>query len=413
MKILLLNQTFPPDTVSTAQHLSDLARSLQSHGHQITVLTSRRAYDSPEKLFPKEEQWHGIQIYRVAGTGLGKSARWKRALDFASFLTACTLRVIFLPRQDAIIALTSPPLISVLGAGMARFWRAKFIYWVMDLNPDEAIAAGWLRPASAAAKFLEALSRFSLKSAHRVVALDRFMRDRILAKGIPTERVIVIPPWSHDDQVHFDPAGRAQFRAQHGLDDKFVVMYSGNHSPCHPLDTLLQAALKINQLGANDSASQFLKRIQFVFVGGGSEFKKVQAFAREHRLDNITSLPYQPLERLSASLSAADLQVVIMGEPFVGLVHPCKIYNLLRLGLPILYLGPATSHITDLYQGPAANHLPPLHRLAHGDVDGLLSLLQKLASAQPQAAAPTALPSGPAVFQSQSSCLQRFLALLS
>lgn len=412
MKVLLLNQTFYPDVASTAQHLSNLACELKIYKHEITVVTGRRAYDSPMTFFPKKELWQGIQIYRVAGTGLGKGAIWKRAVDFATFLIACGLRVVRLPRQNAIIALTSPPLISVLGALMARVWGGRFIYWVMDFNPDEAIAAGWLKQGSVAARFLDALSRFSLKSAYRVVALDRFMRDRILAKGVPEDRVVVIPPWSHDDQVRFDPPGREQFREQHGLKDKFVVMYSGNHSPCHPLDTLLQTALRLNQLRTNQPASSWLQRVHFAFVGGGSEFKKVQAFAAEHHLNNMTCLPYQPLERLSASLSAADLQVVVMGDPFVGLVHPCKIYNLLRLGLPILYIGPATSHITDLYQAPSTQGLPPLHRLAHGEVDGLLALLERLA-ANPGGREATVTEAGPAVFQSQSSCLQRFLALLS
>lgn len=412
MNVLLLNQTFYPDCASTAQHLSDLALALQRHGHQVTVVTGRRAYDAPGALFPARENWQGIEIHRILGTGLGKKARWRRAVDFASFLVICGCRVLMLKRHEAVIALTSPPLISVLGACMARLWGARFIYWVMDFNPDEAIAAGWLREGSMAARVLDFLSRFSLQSAHYVVALDRFMRERILAKGIAAERVVVIPPWSHDDQIHFNPQGRAQFRQQHGLDGKFVVMYSGNHSPCHPLDTLLQAAWRLHKRTDLPAFLQEPARFQFVFIGGGSEHAKVQAFARAHQLDNILCLPYQPMERLSASLSSADLQVVVMGDPFVGLVHPCKIYNLLRLGLPILYLGPAISHITDLYQNPTVE-LPAMHSLRHGEVDGLLALLARLTSASGVDKAASAPPPSAAAFASQSSCLQRFLALLS
>jgi hypothetical protein len=83
-------------------------------------------------------------------------------------------------------------------------------------------------------------------------------------------------------------------------------------------------------------------------VGGGSEFKKVQAFAKERALKNITCLPYQPMEKLSGSLSSADLHLVVMGEPFVGIVHPCKIYNILTLGIPFLFIGPDQSHGADL-----------------------------------------------------------------
>ena len=338
MKLLLLNQTFHPDVASTAQHLGDLASGLAGRGHEVTVLASRRAYDDPDKLFPREEIWRGIRIIRVGSTGFGKTARWRRAADFASFSVLCALRLAFLPRHDAVVALTSPPLISFLGAWLAKLRGSRFYYWVMDFNPDEAVAAGWLRAGSPAARLLEAMSRFSLRRASRIIALDRFMRDRIVAKNISPEKVVVIPPWAHEDEVRFDGAGRERFRQAHGLAGKFVVMYSGNHSPCHPLTTLLAAARQL----AGDAG------IAFCFIGGGSEFKRVAAFVREQKLANILCLPYQPLCELSASLSAADLQAVVMGDPFVGLVHPCKIYNILGVGAPVLYIGPRPSHLSEI-----------------------------------------------------------------
>ena len=245
MRILLLNQTFFPDVVSTAQHLTDLALGLKGQRHDVTVVTSRRGYDNPEKLFAAKETWRGIQIYRITSTRFGKKSKWRRAVDFASFILSCCWRLAFLPRQDAVVALTSPPLISFIAAWFTRLRGGKFYYWVMDLNPDEAIAAGWLRRDSLAGKILERMSRFSFRSAKKVIALDRFMAERVAAKGISVDRIKVIPPWAHDTHVHFDEAGRERFRAAHGLKDKFVVMYSGNHSPCHPLDTLLDAARRV------------------------------------------------------------------------------------------------------------------------------------------------------------------------
>jgi len=339
LKILLLNQVFYPDVVATAQHLSDLAAALSERGHAVTVVSSRRAYDHPETRYPAREQWRGVSIIRIFSTHFGKRAKWRRAADFASFLFFCSARLLVLPRQDVVVALTTPPLISFLGAWRARLLGARFVYWVMDFNPDEAIAAGWLRADSLAAKFLERLSRFSLRRADAIVALDRFMRDRIVAKQISPEKVAVIPPWSQDGEVRFDAAGREEFRTAHGLQDKFVVMFSGNHSPVHPLDTLLQAADHLR--GEKD--------IVFAFIGGGSEFTKVKQWAEGN--PRILCLPYQPLARLSASLSAADMQVVVMGEKMLGLVHPCKIYNILMVGAPVLYIGPRSSHVTEIFAG--------------------------------------------------------------
>jgi len=360
LKILLLNQCFYPDVVSTAQHLTDLATELSARGHDVTLIASDRGYDDPRVRFPRRESWNNVQIIRIPSLSLGKSSRWRRALNFASFGIVCGLRLLLMPRFDVVVALTSPPLISFLAALLVTVKGGRFYFWVMDLNPDEAIAAGWLNARSAIARLLERMLRYSLKHAAHTIVLDRFMKERVLEKGAEAERVSVIPPWSHDDAICFSVEGRQAFRLQHGLADRFVVMYSGNHSPCHPLDTLLDAAV---DLKARDD-------IVFCFVGGGSEHAKVKNFASRHQLRNLKCLPYQPLRDLSSSLSAADLHVVVMGDEFVGIVHPCKIYNVMSLGIPTLYIGPASSHITDI----ASQNLAVQVWLAeHGDVCGVAS----------------------------------------
>ena len=368
MRILLLNQCFHPDVASTAQHLSDFAVGLVERGHHVTAIASQRAYDNPAQRFPARETWRGVEIQRLPSAGFGKASLWRRAADFGFFSAVTALRLFTLPRYDAVVALTSPPLVSYLAAWFCRLRGAKLYYWVMDMNPDEAVAAGWLREGSLPTRVLEVMSRFSLRQSHRIIALDRFMRDRIVAKGIPAERVAVIPPWAHDEAVHFDAEGRARFRAAHGLTDKFVVMYSGNHSPVHPLTTLLAAARAL----ADDP------RFVFCFVGGGSEQPKVKKFAEENRLQNIRCLPYQPLNELAGSLSAADLHTVVLGDPFVGMIHPCKIYNILTVGSPVLYIGPEPSHLADILASMGSS--PHTARVAHGRPADVVAQIKRIAA---------------------------------
>ncbi|MGA2963820.1 MAG: glycosyltransferase family 4 protein [Candidatus Korobacteraceae bacterium] len=363
MKILILNQAFYPDVVATGQYATDLALALTEAGHQVSVVSSARSYDDPSRRFTFRQLWKGITIHRVAPTGFGKTARWRRAADFASFMVKCVLRVLSLPRFDVVIALTSPPLISVAAAILAPLKGARVLHWTMDLNPDEAIASGWLRSGSLSAKILGALQRFSLQHADRIVALDSFMKERISSRGIDPHKIVVIPPWSLDDKVWFDAEGREEFRRQHGLRGKFVITYAGNHSPCHPLDTLLEAARRLS----GDS------RFKFCFVGGGSEYRKVQEFSATHGLSNFLCLPYQPLDKLSAMLSAADLHAVVMGDAFTGIVHPCKVYNVLAVGAPLLYIGPEASPITALLPRSKA----AAFAARHGDVEGVIKAIQE------------------------------------
>lgn len=340
MRVLLLNQCFYPDHVATAQYLTDLAHGLKEAGHEVTVVASSRGYDDPTLRYPTYERWEGMEIHRIWTPGLGKKAKWRRWVDFASFWLSATLILLKLPRFDVTVCLTSPPLISTLGTAMAVLKGGKVVPWIMDLNPDEAVAAGWLKKGGLAERVMTFCQNWSFRRAARIIALDRFMAARLQAKDIPADAIFTDPPWSHDDALRYDEAGRAAFRAEHGLTDKFVVMYSGNHSPCHPLDPLLQAAKALS----NEPEYHFL------FVGGGSEMAKVKAFREHEKLSNITTLPYQPLTALSGSLSAADLHVVVLGEPFVGMVHPCKIYNIMALGIPSLSIGPAECHLVDLAQ---------------------------------------------------------------
>jgi putative colanic acid biosynthesis glycosyltransferase WcaI len=369
-RIVILNQAFYPDVVSTAQHATDLALALCDAGYKVTVVTGARAYDDPSRRFTARESYRGIEIIRVGSTAFGKTARWRRAADFATYMAACTLRLALAPNCDLVIALTSPPLISWLGSLMVPLKARALLFWAMDLNPDEAIAAGWLRERSLPGWILAALQMQSMRRAAGIVALDRFMKDRLVAKGLPPDKIAVISPWTHD-AAQFDAAGRERFRAEHGLGGKFVVMYSGNHSPCHPLDTVLEAARRL----AADP------RIVFCFVGGGSEYRNLQSLARERNLANLFFLPYQPLDRLGASLSAADLHLVVMGDPFVGIIHPCKIYNVLRVGAPMLYIGPAESHVGDIF---GEIHSGQMRSVRHGDVEGVVSYITSVAAGERQ-----------------------------
>jgi glycosyltransferase involved in cell wall biosynthesis len=357
MNILILNQAFYPDVVSTAQHAGDLAIGLTRAGHNVTVICNSKGYDDPSLRFPSQETWNGIKIVRIRSTGFGKTSKWRRASDFGTFMASCAFRLLSLPKVDVVVAMTSPPLISFLATLAVPYKARSLVFWSMDLNPDEAIAAGWLRAKSPIACLLSRMLLHSLRRADRIVALDRFMKERIQAKGVAAEKVMVVPPWSHDDCVMFDQAGREEFRANYKLSDKFVVMYSGNHSPCHPLETLLEAA---ERLGKNED-------VVFCFVGGGSEFGKVKERARSRGLHNVLCLPYQPIEKLSGSLSAADLHVVVMGDLYVGIVHPCKIYNVLAVKKPFLYIGPNESHVTDIIRQSDA------YVSSHGDVEGVVA----------------------------------------
>jgi hypothetical protein len=116
--------------------------------------------------------------------------------------------------------------------------------------------------------------------------------------------------------------------------------------------------------------------IVFCFIGGGSEFTRVKKWAAATGNPQVRCLPYQPLEQLSASLSAADAHVVVVGNAMLGLVHPCKIYNVLSIGAPVIYIGPETSHVTEILEGLQPRH--PWIGARHEAAEALASQIQQL-----------------------------------
>jgi glycosyltransferase involved in cell wall biosynthesis len=368
--LVIFSQVFIPDPASVGQHVADVAREMARRGYRVIVYASDRGYENPSLRYPAREVIDGVLVRRLPLSSFGKKNILTRLIGTASFHLQAFIRGLFTRRPDGIVFSTSPPLIGVAGALVGLLRRVPVVYWAMDLNPDQLLALGKIKSNSLIARFLERANRFILRRSAMIVALERFMVDRLeRRRGLRLgEKLRTIAPWPHEN--HIEPVDQSTnpFRLRHDLAGKFVVMYSGNHSPSNPLSTLLQATLAFR----NDP------RVRFLFVGGGLAKRDIEQFARQQQLANVICLPYQPLADLRYSLSAADVHVVSLGEAMTGIIHPCKIYGAMAVGRPILYFGPAPSHVSDLLQ----EHQIGWH-VTHGDVDGAVEAIRAAALAPP------------------------------
>lgn len=345
--------------------MADAAAALVERGYDVRVLTSARGYDDPTVKYPLREMRDGVEVLRMPFSSFGKKTIAHRLLGQMLFLIQVFFRGLFTGRLSAVLVSTSPPMASIVAVaiGLLRFKPIKF--WAMDINPDQIIAMGKIGPNSIPAKIFNIINRWLLWSSSDIVALDRFMVDRLNAKYEVREKMSVMPPWPHGD--HLDPVAHADnpFRKEHNLEGKFVVMYSGNHSLTNPIDTILRAAL----------ALQHEEDLVFAFIGGGVRKQEVEAVIAEHQPRNIISLPYQPREEIRYSLSAADVHLVTLGDEMVGIIHPCKIYGAMSLGRPILYVGPVPSHASELVDDHDLGW-----SLTHGDDEAAIETLLKIKS---------------------------------
>jgi glycosyltransferase involved in cell wall biosynthesis len=362
--MLIVSQVFPPDPAAVGQHLADVAVEMARRGHPVRVYAANRGYEDPTLVYAARENLHGVRVRRLPLSSFGKRRILTRLLGTVTFMLQTFFVTLFTPRLGGVFFSTSPPMIGFVVSIAAALRRVPVAYWAMDLNPDQLIALGKVPATSLPARVLERVNRFILRRAALVIALDRFMADRLRPRTENLQaKLLVLPPWAHEEHLEPVEPEANPFRVRHGLGGKFVVMYSGNHSPSNPLMTLLQAAAELK----DDP------RLRFLFVGGGLGKREVEAAIADHGLANVLSLPYQPLAEVRYSLSAADVHVVSLGDEMVGIIHPCKIYGAMTVSRPVLFFGPRPSHVSDLLEG----HRFGWH-VAHGDVAAAVQTLRRL-----------------------------------
>ncbi len=362
MKLLLLNQFFHPDLSATSQLATDLAIDLAASGIEVTALASRGTYLGGDPL-PARDRHQGVEIVRVAATSLGKRTLLHRAGDYASFYVSAAAKLATLPRQDVVLALTTPPLIAAAALLPKALRGTRLVCWVQDLYPEIAIAFGALRPGSLGARTMAAVSRSVLGRADAVVALGEEMRARCVAAGAAPERVHVIPNWADGEQVRPVPHAENALRPGLAGDASFVAMYSGNMGRGHDVETLLAAA----------SLLRGRKEIAFVFAGDGAKRALVEEAART--LPNVRLAPYQPRERLAESLSAADVHLIALSSVVEGLAEPSKLYGVMAAGRPTLYVGPEKAEVARTLEREGCGR-----RIANGDAAGLADAIVALAA---------------------------------
>lgn len=365
MRVLLVNQVFHPDVAATAQHAHDLARHLVRHGHEVNVVASRSIYGQRGGTLPKREDVDGATVYRVGRSLFGKVGLAGRLVDFLLFYVAAATRALTLPKADVVVCFTTPPFIALLGWLLKRLRGSRFVYWVMDLYPEVPVGCGVMREGSLLTRLFEGLNRFCLRRADRVVVLGRCMQARVLAKNVDADRVKHIGVWADPGEVQ--PVDRATnpLRREWGLDDAFVVMYSGNLGLAHDAATMCNAAKALD----GD------ERIRFLFVGAGKRMVEAEDFVKAHGLTNCRFEPYQPRERLAESLSCGDLHLVSLLEGLEGVIVPCKLFGIMAAERPTAYIGHPDSEIARVLVEHACGRL-----VRQGDVDDLVETIRSLAA---------------------------------
>lgn len=336
MKLLFINQYYAPDYAATAQHLADLCEYLASIGHEVHVITGRALYDGRQMELPKEEVLNGVHVHRVGDPKSSRARFRDRVWGYVSFYVNAAREVMKSDRPDVVVTLTTPPMIPLLGSLLAVTGRTRFVCWVMDVYPDIAIRSGLLSRMGPTQALWSVLGQIAYRSADRIVVLGDDMKDSLERKGVPAQKIDVVPCWACSTEVFPIDETENAFRAEHLEPDTFSLMYSGNAGMCHTFEAVIEGVAK---LADRDD-------MRFVFVGSGKKMPEIKS-----KLSGDTRVKfvgYQPREALSASLSAPDAHLVTLDPRYDGLLVPSKIYGIMAAGRPVLFVGSEENEIAAL-----------------------------------------------------------------
>lgn len=333
MHILLLNEYYPPDTSATAKMAVQVAEALAQR-HQVTVVAGRPSYD-PDARYPyallRRDTRNRVAVECVGSTAFPRHRMPRRVSNYLSYLALAVPRALAL-RPDVILAMTDPPVAGIAGAFVARLAGRPFVYNIRDLYPDMAVGGDIVRAGKWAARW-ESLHQRALKQATRVIVLGDDMRERILAKGVSPERVVVVRDGTMPATAPASAAASMPDRSdpivqeiRHGF--PFVVLHAGNLGFYGAWDTLLAAA----KLLGNENTG-------FVFIGDGANRASLELAARD--LPNVEFAPFRPVAQIAHVMMAGDVHVVTVKRGLEGVVVPSKLYSILAAGRPIIVVAPA------------------------------------------------------------------------
>jgi len=330
MRILFLNEYFPPDTSATAKVAAALVETL-AETHQVTVLAGRPSYD-PSTRHPfyvwRREKQGNLVVERVGSTAFHRRSMRGRLANYLSYLGLAMLRGLTIP-ADIVVAMTDPPVCGIAGAFLAFLRRLPFVYSIQDLYPDMVLAGGIVKPTWWVGRW-ERLHRWALKRAARVRVLGDDARERIIAKGVETGRVVVVRDGARiPDSL---PAADHPVVQEIRSGFRFVVLHAGNIGFSGAWETLVQAARLLEKEG-----------VGLIFVGDGALRPQLEAAAAGCRA--IRFLPFRPPEEVPFVLAAGDLQVVTLRRGLEGVVVPSKMYPVFAAGRPVLAVAPEESDV--------------------------------------------------------------------
>jgi len=332
MRVLVVGTNYVPERTGMAPFSTGLCEHFAGQGHDVHAIVpfpyypEWRIWDGYRGKLTQKEQIGGVNVRRVWHyVPVRASSLIQRLLHDVSFAIHVFFAALFMRRFDIVCCVCPPPTLALTGYLLSIFRRQPYMILLTDLASDAALATGIMKEG-VAVRMARGLEGFLYRRAQNVVCICQGFVEKLTARGVASESLVLIPLWGNTDSV-YPIEGATKFRVANnfGLND-YLAMYTGNIGKKQDLMNVVRAA----------ELSKHLTDLTWVLVGEGEERSLIDEAIRQRGLTNIRMLPLQPASMLAEMYSAANVLFIHQKAAVVDSVIPSKLLTYMAAGRPIL-----------------------------------------------------------------------------
>jgi len=331
--LLIYAHYYYPDVASTGQILTELAEGLKDTFHTTVICTVPSYTGKISQHYRKHKYYYeninGVDVLRIRVPEFRKNFPLSRIFNIVSYFFSAIAATFRVESQDYIFTISQPPVLGgMLGVIGKCLKRAKLIYNIQDFNPEQVQAVDFTHNKLILGTMM-ALDKYSCRKADKVIVVGRDMIETLHGRFEKMVPYAYINNWINEEEIYpLSPDNEQvmQFKKRYGLDNKFVIMYSGNIGLYYDLINILKIIARF----------QKEKDVVFAFIGEGSVLDELKNYCHKEQVSNVVFIPYQEKKDLIYSLNAGDVHFVVNAKGIKGVSVPSKLYGVMAAGKPVL-----------------------------------------------------------------------------
>jgi glycosyltransferase involved in cell wall biosynthesis len=325
---MVVHATYPDDTRVRRE-----AEALLDAGWQVDVVCLRGEGEQPFEEFNHATVYR-LPVRRHRGSGLVVYM-----LEYLLFCLLASIRIMRLQLRCGydLVQIHNMPDFLVFTALAPRLWGARVLLDMHDLVPElyaSRFAAGSSHLAVQIACLAE---RASVAFADHVITAGEPFRRRLIARGIPADKVTVIMNGADPRLFRLASGARPRHDDQH-----FTLIYHGSLFERYGLDIALEA---VNRLRGQ------IPGLRLLIYGEGEAYTTLAQMVADLDLSaHVRLCGFAPVNTIPALIALADLEIVpYRRNPFTDMLYPSKAFECLALGVPVIMA--RTGAVAELFAG--------------------------------------------------------------